>query len=109
MRRLHASAPLAADARGATIVEFAMILPVLLRAAARHRSTSATGPTSTSVLQGALHEAARMATVGSVSMTPIETHVANRGCRNFAATRDDRRRRRLAMTSFTDVSPEKSR
>jgi hypothetical protein len=32
----------------------------------------------TSIIQGALHEAARMATVGGVPLTTIQTHVQNR-------------------------------
>jgi Flp pilus assembly protein TadG len=65
------------DARGATLVEFAMILPalcVLLLAIFElgYRSYAA------SVLQGALHEAARMATVGGVSQAQIDARVRQR-------------------------------
>jgi Flp pilus assembly pilin Flp len=71
IRRLHG------DARGATIVEFAMILPalcVLLLAIFElgYRSYAA------SVLQGALHEAARMATVGGVTQAQIDARVRQR-------------------------------
>jgi len=66
-----------ADESGATLVEFAAILPalcVLLLGIFElgYRSYVA------SVLQGALHEAARMATVGGVSMTTIDNHVRQR-------------------------------
>jgi Flp pilus assembly pilin Flp len=65
------------DRRGATIVEFALILPVLCTLLLGvldlgYRSYV------TSIVQGALHEAARMATVGGVPMTTIESHVQNR-------------------------------
>lgn len=70
------------DERGATIVEFAMILPalcVLLLAIFElgYRAYAA------SVLQGALHEAARMATVGGVTMDQINARVRTR-LSNFA-------------------------
>lgn len=69
--------PLGGDERGATIVEFAMILPVMCMLLLGvidlgYRSYV------TSIVQGALHEAARMATVGGVQTSVIETHVANR-------------------------------
>ena len=84
--RAASSAPLlprlARDEGGVTIVEFAMILPclcVLLLGIfdLGYRSYAA------SVLQGALHEAARMATVGGVSMTQIDQRVRSR-LSNFA-------------------------
>jgi Flp pilus assembly protein TadG len=65
------------DKRAATIVEFAMILPalsVLLLGIFELGYRSYV----TSVLQGALHEAARMATVGGISMTQIDTRVRTR-------------------------------
>ena len=70
------------DSRGATIVEFAMILPalcVLLLGIFElgYRSYAA------SLIQGALHEAARMATVGGIPMTTIDAHVKQR-LSNFA-------------------------
>ncbi len=72
------------DQSGATLVEFAMILPalcVLLLGIFElgYRSYAA------SIVQGALHEAGRMATVGGVSMTAIDTHVKQR-LSNFATT-----------------------
>jgi Flp pilus assembly pilin Flp len=73
---------IARDQRGATIVEFAIILPVLCMLLLGifdlgYRSYAA------SVLQGALHEAARMATVGGVSQTQIDARVRTR-LSNFA-------------------------
>lgn len=65
------------DARGATIVEFAMILPalcVLLLGIFELGYRSYAG----SVLQGALHDAARMATVGGVSQAQIDARVRTR-------------------------------
>jgi Flp pilus assembly pilin Flp len=77
VRRALALRSLRRDARGATIVEFALILPVLCTLLLGvldlgYRSYV------TSIVQGALHEAARMATVGGVPITTIETHVQNR-------------------------------
>lgn len=65
------------DTRGATIVEFALVVPVL---AMLLLGTLDLGYRSyvTSVVQGALHEGARMATVGGVSTSQIQTHVQNR-------------------------------
>lgn len=70
------------DTKAATIVEFAMILPalcVLLLGIFElgYRSYAA------SIVQGALHEAARMATVGGVTMTQIDNRVKQR-LSNFA-------------------------
>ena len=70
------------DRSGATIVEFAMILPalcVLLLGIFElgYRSYAA------SVVQGALHDAARLATVGGVSMEDINARVTER-LSNFA-------------------------
>lgn len=69
--------PLRRDERGATIVEFALILPVMCVLLLGvidlgYRSYV------TSIIQGALHEAARMATVGNRTTAEIETHVENR-------------------------------
>jgi Flp pilus assembly protein TadG len=63
--------------KGATLVEFAFILPalcVLLLGIFElgYRSYAA------SVIQGALHEAARMATVGGVTMNQIDARVRER-------------------------------
>jgi Flp pilus assembly pilin Flp len=68
---------LAADARGATIVEFAIILPVLCLLL---MGTFDLGYRSyvISIVQGSLHEASRMATVGNVPMQTIEDHVESR-------------------------------
>ena len=65
------------DAKGATIVEFALVVPVLSMLLL---GTLDLGYRSyvTSIVQGALHEAARMATVGGVSTSQIQTHVQNR-------------------------------
>jgi Flp pilus assembly protein TadG len=68
---------LAGDERGVTVVEFAIILPVLCMVLLGtldlgYRSYVA------SVLQGALHEAARMATVGGVTQAQIDARVRSR-------------------------------
>ena len=65
------------DTSGATIVEFALILPVLCMMLLGtldlgYRSYVA------SVIQGTLHDAARMATVGGVTTGQIQTFVQNR-------------------------------
>ena len=65
------------DEKGVTLVEFAMILPALVVLLLGifelgYRSYAA------SLVQGALHEAARMSTVGGVSMTTINNHVRDR-------------------------------
>ena len=65
------------DEEGATLVEFAFILPALCVLVLGifelgYRSYAA------SVIQGALHEAARLATVGGVSMTQIDQRVRER-------------------------------
>lgn len=77
MRRANALKALRTDAAGATIVEFAMILPALCVLLLGifdlgYRSYAA------SVLQGALHEAARMATVGGISQSQIDARVRDR-------------------------------
>jgi Flp pilus assembly protein TadG len=74
LRRL---AGLGRDKSGATIIEFAMILPtmcMLLMAAfdLGYRAYAA------SVVQGALHEAGRMATVGGISQSQIDARVRAR-------------------------------
>jgi Flp pilus assembly pilin Flp len=65
------------DAKGATIVEFALIVPVMC---VLLLGTLDLGYRSyvNSVMQGALHEAARMATVGGVTTAAIETRVRDR-------------------------------
>lgn len=70
------------DARGATLVEFAFVLPVLCVLLLGlfdmgYRSYVA------SVVQGALHEGARMATVGGVTNEQIDARVKAR-LRSFA-------------------------
>jgi Flp pilus assembly protein TadG len=65
------------DTRAATIVEFALILPVLcmmLLGTLDLGYRSYVG----SVVQGTLHDAARMATVGNVTTDQIQTFVQNR-------------------------------
>ena len=95
----------ALDDRGATVVEFAMILPVLCILLLGifdlgHRSYAA------SVLQGALHEAARMATVGGISQSQIDARVRER-LSNFA----QRSTVTITTTSYYDFAgvsmPEK--
>ena len=94
-----------ADRRGATLVEFAMILPalcVMLLAIFElgYRSYAA------SIVQGALHEAARMATVGGVSMTTIDNRVRQR-LSNFA-TNSTVQTQTTSYYDFAGVSmPEK--
>lgn len=65
------------DTRGATIVEFAIILPVLSMLLI---GTFDLGYRSYvgSIVQGSLHEASRMATVGNVPISTIESHVESR-------------------------------
>ena len=82
MTRFARHRHLGRDRSGVTIVEFAMILPalcVLLLGIFElgYRSYAA------SVVQGALHEAARLATVGGVPMEDINERVTNR-LSNFA-------------------------
>lgn len=77
MRRALPLRGLARDQSGATIVEFAMLLPVMCILIMGvldlgYRSYV------TSIVQGSLHEAARMATVGGVTTAEIETHVRDR-------------------------------
>lgn len=68
---------LLSDTRGVTLVEFAAILPVLclvLLGLLDLGYRSYLG----SIMQGALHEAARMATVGNVDGEAIDAHVRQR-------------------------------
>ena len=93
------------DSRAVTIVEFAMVAPVMLLLLLGlfdlgYRSYAS------SVLQGALHDAARMATVGGYSMTQIDTRVKTR-LSNFAA-RSTVTTAAASYYEFTGVSqPEK--
>lgn len=77
MSRRLALRRLGGDQRGATIVEFAMILPVMsvLLLGALDLGYRAYVQ---SIVQGSLHEAARMATVGGVSTDTIAAHVRTR-------------------------------
>jgi len=77
MSRLPPLAALRRDTRGATIVEFAMIVPVL---SVLLLGTLDLGYRSyvNSIIQGALHEAARMGTVGGIPTSAIETRVRDR-------------------------------
>jgi Flp pilus assembly protein TadG len=82
MSAIRARRRLARDDRGVTLVEFAMILPVLVVLLLGifelgYRSYVA------SVLQGALHEGARMATVGGITQAQIDARVRTR-LRSFA-------------------------
>jgi hypothetical protein len=68
---------LAADTRGATLVEFAFVAPVLVLTVLGlfdlgYKSYVA------SILQGALHEAARMGTVGDKTTAQIDAHIQGR-------------------------------
>jgi TadE-like protein len=77
MRRIAFPVRIRRDARGATIVEFAMVLPILCMLLLGmldlgYRSYAA------SMVQGALHDAARMATVGSYSLAQIDARVKAR-------------------------------
>lgn len=77
MRRLIPLTALRRDAKGATIVEFALIVPVM---SVLLLGTLDLGYRSyvNSVMQGALHEAARMGTVGGIPTSAIETRVRDR-------------------------------
>lgn len=77
MRRLPIFRRLRRDAEGATIIEFAIILPVLsmlLLGTFDLGYQSYVG----SIVQGSLHEASRMATIGNVPITDIQAHVERR-------------------------------
>jgi Flp pilus assembly protein TadG len=84
MRRLLIfSRRLRRDDRAVTILEFAMIAPVMLLLLLGFFDLGYRAY-ATSVLQGALHDAARMATVGGHSMAEIDSLVRTR-LSNFAA------------------------
>ena len=68
---------LARDSRGATIIEFAMILPALCVILLATFELGYRMYVS-SVLQGALHEAARLATVGNMSTAQVDSLVKQR-------------------------------
>lgn len=108
MRRLPASTllrRLRRDSRGVTIVEFAMVAPVMLLLLLGlfdlgYRTYAQ------SVLQGALHDAARMATVGGYSMNQIDTRVKTR--LSGFATRSTVSTEAASYYEFSGVSqPEK--
>ena len=65
------------DERGATIVEFAMILPVLCTLLLGFLDLAYRAYV-TSMIQGALHEAARMGTVGGIPTSTIQSYVATK-------------------------------
>jgi Flp pilus assembly pilin Flp len=73
------------DQSGTTIVEFALILPVLCLLLLGFIDLGYQSY-ARSVVQGALHDAARMASVGGINMTQINTRVRQR-LSNFAGTR----------------------
>ena len=77
MTRLARLRALGRDIGGATIVEFAMILPVLC---IMLLGTLDLGYRSyvNAIIQGSLHEAARMGTVGGIPTSAIETRVRDR-------------------------------
>jgi len=77
MRRLRLPGRLRRDSRGATIVEFALVIPVLAMLLLGLLDLGYRSYAS-SVLQGALHDAARMATVGGYSMAQIDARVRTR-------------------------------
>ena len=93
------------DSKAVTIVEFAMVAPVMLLLLLGlfdlgYRSYAS------SVLQGSLHDAARMATVGGYSMTQIDSRVKTR-LSNFA-TRSTVTTAAASYYEFSGVSqPEK--
>lgn len=68
---------LGADDRGITLVEFAFVAPVLIIAMMGFFDLGYRVYV-TSVLQGALHEAARLSTVGDKTVAQIDAHVRDR-------------------------------
>ena len=65
------------DSKGATIVEFALILPVMCMMLLGTLDLGYRAYVA-SVVQGALHDAARMATVGGVTTAQVQTMVQNK-------------------------------
>jgi Flp pilus assembly protein TadG len=93
------------DSSAVTIVEFAMVVPVMLLLLLGLFDLGYRAYAS-SVLQGALHDAARMATVGGYSMTQIDARVKTR-LSNFA-TRSTVTTTTASYYEFSGVSqPEK--
>jgi Flp pilus assembly pilin Flp len=77
MSRRLSLARLGHDAGGATIVEFALILPVMCAMLVGVVDLGYRSYVS-SIVQGALHEAARMGTVGGISNDAIAARVRSR-------------------------------
>ena len=77
MRRDPTLRALRRDSKGATIIEFALILPVMCMMLLGTLDLGYRVYVS-SVMQGALHDAARMATVGGVTTTQVESFVQAR-------------------------------
>ena len=93
------------DSKAVTIVEFAMVAPVMLLLLLGLFDLGYRAYDS-SVLQGSLHDAARMATVGGFSMTQIDARVKTR-LSNFA-TRSTVTTAAASYYEFSGVSqPEK--
>lgn len=93
------------DSKAVTIVEFAMVAPVMLLLLLGLFDLGYRAYAS-SVLQGSLHDAARMATVGGFSMTQIDARVKTR-LSNFA-TRSTVTTAAASYYEFSGVSqPEK--
>lgn len=77
MSRRRSLRALAGDDAGATIVEFALVVPVMCGLLVGVTDLGYRSYVS-SIVQGALHEAARMGTVGGVSTDTIAAHVRTR-------------------------------
>jgi Flp pilus assembly protein TadG len=93
------------DEGGVTVIEFAMVAPVMLLLLLGFFDLGYR-VYAQSVLQGALHDAARMATVGGYSMTQIDSRVKTR-LSNFA-TRSTVTTAAASYLDFAGVSqPEK--
>jgi len=96
--RLRTLRALRGDAGGATIVEFALILPVMCGLLVGVTDLGYRSYVS-SIVQGSLHEAARMGTVGGGSTDTIAAHVRTR-------LRDFSRNATVTVTtrSYTDFT-----
>lgn len=93
------------DSKGVTIIEFAMVAPIILLLLLGLFDLGYRTYAS-SVLQGSLHDAARMATVGGYSMTQIDTRVKTR--LSSFATRSTVTTAAASYYEFSGVSqPEK--
>lgn len=71
------------DTSGATIVEFALVLPVMCTLLLGALDLGYRGYV-TSIIQGSMHEAVRIATLGNRTPEQIEAHVTN-SLREFSA------------------------